>query len=134
MRRHNCKCSVWLLGIPGRKTETLRSVYVTQKSLDPSKFFLVFFDGIITIGLLLFKSEQEAARARAETFFSKMKLHYQRSVTENTLISSQLNSPELLKLTGLPARLIVALSEHSSVEQRYRDGGGQIYPGQHSVC
>lgn len=100
---------------------------MTQKSLDPSQFIVVFY------GLLLSESEQEAARARGETFFSKMKLHYQRSATENTLMSSQLNSPELLKLTGLPAKLIVALYEHSSVEQHYRDSGGQIYPGEHSV-
>uniref|UniRef100_A0A7N6AI84 Kinetochore associated 1 n=1 Tax=Anabas testudineus TaxID=64144 RepID=A0A7N6AI84_ANATE len=45
----------------------------------------------------------------------------------------QLNSPEHLKLTGLPARLIVALYEHSSVEQRYRDSGGQTYPDIHAV-
>lgn len=63
-----------------------------------------------------------------------MKLHYQRCATENTLMSSQLNSPELLKLTGLPARLIVALYEHSSVEERHRDSGAHVYPGEQSVC
>uniref|UniRef100_A0A3Q1IHY5 Uncharacterized protein n=1 Tax=Anabas testudineus TaxID=64144 RepID=A0A3Q1IHY5_ANATE len=68
-----------------------------------------------------------------ETFLSKLKLQFQRSATENTLIASQLNSPEHLKLTGLPARLIVALYEHSSVEQRYRDSGGQTYPDIHAV-
>lgn len=78
-------------------------------------------------------SEQEAARARGETFLSKLKLQFQRSATENTLISSQLNSPELLKLTGLPARLIVALYEHGRLEQYYRDSGGQICPGEHSL-
>ncbi|XP_047447768.1 kinetochore-associated protein 1 [Mugil cephalus] len=71
---------------------------------------------------------EEAARARGETFLSKLKLQFQRSTTENTLIASQLNSPEHLKLTGLPARLIVALYEHSSVEQRCRESGGQNYP------
>ncbi|XP_026199732.1 kinetochore-associated protein 1 isoform X2 [Anabas testudineus] len=76
---------------------------------------------------------EEAARARGETFLSKLKLQFQRSATENTLIASQLNSPEHLKLTGLPARLIVALYEHSSVEQRYRDSGGQTYPDIHAV-
>ncbi|XP_074526957.1 kinetochore-associated protein 1 [Halichoeres trimaculatus] len=75
----------------------------------------------------------EAARARGETFLSKLKLQFQRSATENTLISSQLNSPEHLKLTGLPARLIVALYEHSSVEEHYRDTGGQTYPDIHAV-
>ncbi|KAM6945162.1 kinetochore-associated protein 1 isoform 1-T1 [Lycodopsis pacificus] len=76
---------------------------------------------------------EEAARARGETFLSKLKLQFQRSATENTLITSQLNSPEHLKLTGLPARLIVALYEHSGVEQRYRDSGGQMYPDIHAV-
>ncbi|XP_029367133.1 kinetochore-associated protein 1 isoform X2 [Echeneis naucrates] len=76
---------------------------------------------------------EEAARAKGETFLSKLKLQFQRSATENTLIASQLNSPEHLKLTGLPARLIVALYEHSSVEQRYRDSGGQTYPDIHSA-
>ncbi|XP_059192757.1 kinetochore-associated protein 1 isoform X1 [Centropristis striata] len=76
---------------------------------------------------------EEAARARGETFLSKLKLQFQRSATENTLITSQLNSPEHLKLTGLPARLIVALYEHSSVEQRYRDSGSQTYPDIHAV-
>ncbi|XP_035809725.2 kinetochore-associated protein 1 isoform X1 [Amphiprion ocellaris] len=76
---------------------------------------------------------EEAARARGETFLSKLKLQFQRSATENTLITSQLSSPEHLKLTGLPARLIVALYEHSSVEQRYRESGGQTYPDIHAA-
>ncbi|XP_029296389.1 kinetochore-associated protein 1 isoform X2 [Cottoperca gobio] len=75
----------------------------------------------------------EAARARGETFLSKLKLQFQRSATENTLIASQLNSPEHLKLTGLPARLIVALYEDSSVEQCYRDPGVQVNPDIHAV-
>ncbi|XP_034396520.1 kinetochore-associated protein 1 isoform X2 [Cyclopterus lumpus] len=76
---------------------------------------------------------EEAARARGETFLSKLKLQFQRSATENTLITSQLNSPEHLKLTGLPSRLIVALYEQSGVEQRYREPGGQLYPDIHAV-
>ncbi|XP_036954379.1 kinetochore-associated protein 1 [Acanthopagrus latus] len=76
---------------------------------------------------------EDSARARGEMFLSKLKLQFQRSATENTLITSQLNSPENLKLTGLPARLVVALYEHSSVEQHYRDTGGQTYPDIHAV-
>uniref|UniRef100_A0A3Q2WT44 Kinetochore associated 1 n=1 Tax=Haplochromis burtoni TaxID=8153 RepID=A0A3Q2WT44_HAPBU len=67
------------------------------------------------------------------TFLSKLKLQFQRSATENTLISSQLNSPELMKLSGLPGRLIMALYEHSSVEQRYKESGGQTYPDIHGA-
>ncbi|MEQ2210490.1 hypothetical protein XENOCAPTIV_014401 [Xenoophorus captivus] len=76
----------------------------------------------------------EAARARGETFLSKLKLQFQRSATENMLMSSQLSSPEHLKLTGLPARLIMALYEHSSVEQRYRETLGQSFPGEPVLC
>ncbi|KAG7223406.1 hypothetical protein INR49_015509 [Caranx melampygus] len=74
---------------------------------------------------------EEAARARAETFLSKLNLQFKCSATENTLIASQLNSPEHLKLTRVPTRLIAALYEHSSVEQRYRDG--QIHPDIHTA-
>lgn len=77
--------------------------------------------------------DQEAARARGETFLSKLKLQFQRSATENTLLANQLNSQVHLKLTGLPAKLIVALYEHSSVEQRFRESGGQMYPGEHHL-
>lgn len=85
------------------------------------------------MNVLVSDPEQEAARSRGETFLSKLKLQFQRSATENALINSQLNSPEHLKLSGLPARLILTLYEHSSVEQRYRDSGGQIYPGEHNL-
>ncbi|XP_028269515.1 kinetochore-associated protein 1 [Parambassis ranga] len=76
---------------------------------------------------------EESARVRGETFLSKLKLQFQRSATENTLMASRLNSPEHLKLTGLPARLIVALYEHSSVEQRFTESGGQAYPDIHAA-
>ncbi|KAK7933078.1 hypothetical protein WMY93_003974 [Mugilogobius chulae] len=76
---------------------------------------------------------EELARSRGETFLSKLKVQFQRSATENTLISNQLSSPELLKLSGLPAKLIMSLYEHSSVEQRYRDSGSQDYPDLHTV-
>nr|XP_019956518.1 PREDICTED: kinetochore-associated protein 1 isoform X3 [Paralichthys olivaceus] len=76
---------------------------------------------------------EESARARGETFLTKLKLQFQRSATENTLIANQLNSPEHLKLTGMPARLIVALYEHSSVDLRYKESGGQTYPDIHTV-
>lgn len=92
---------------------------------------LVFFiNKLIFIHSFHPTHEQDTARARGEMFLSKLKLQFQRSATENTLITSQLNSPENLKLTGLPARLVVALYEHSSVEQHYRDTGGQTYPGE----
>lgn len=75
-------------------------------------------------------AEQETSRARAETYLCKLKLQFQRSATENTLMSRQLNSPELMKLTGLPARLIVALYEHSGIEQHFRDAASPTCPGE----
>lgn len=70
------------------------------------------------------------SRARAETYLSKLKLQFQHSATENVLMSRQLNSTELMKLTGQPARLIVALYEHSSIEQHFRDAACQTCPGE----
>lgn len=80
--------------------------------------------------LLCSDHKQEEARAKGEIFRDKLKLQFQCSATENTLIENKLNSPEHLKLCGLPAKLIASLYEHSSVEQRYRDSGGHTYPGE----
>ncbi|XP_068077669.1 kinetochore-associated protein 1 isoform X3 [Danio rerio] len=84
----------------------------------------------------LLKSDtlEESLQARGEALISKLQLQYQRSATENALLSSQLGSPELLKLTGLPGRLIVALFEHSSVLDRMKNPAGQTYPDIHSVA
>ncbi|RXN10649.1 kinetochore-associated 1 isoform X1 [Labeo rohita] len=78
--------------------------------------------------------EQESLQARGEALISKLQLQYQRSATENALLSSQLSSPELLKLTGLPGRLIVALFEHGSVLDRMKNPAGLTYPDIHSVA
>uniref|UniRef100_A0A8C5BA13 Kinetochore associated 1 n=1 Tax=Gadus morhua TaxID=8049 RepID=A0A8C5BA13_GADMO len=77
---------------------------------------------------------EQSARSRGETFLSKLKLQFQRSATENALLGAQLGGQELLKLTGLPAKLIAALYEHPSVAQRYRDSAGDGYPDLHAVC
>ncbi|XP_056314738.1 kinetochore-associated protein 1 [Danio aesculapii] len=84
----------------------------------------------------LLKSDtlEESLQARGEALISKLQLQYQRSATENALLSSQLGSPELIKLTGLPGRLIVALFEHSSVLDRMKNPAGQTYPDIHSVA
>lgn len=75
-------------------------------------------------------AKQEASLARLETYLSKLKLQFQRSATEYALISKQLNSTDLMKLTGLPARLIVALYEHTNIEQHFRDAASQTCPGE----
>ncbi|XP_073716353.1 kinetochore-associated protein 1 isoform X1 [Misgurnus anguillicaudatus] len=77
---------------------------------------------------------EENLKARGEVLTSKLQLQYQRSATENALLSSQLGSTELLKLTGLPGRLIVALFEHSSVVERMKSPAGQTFPDIHSVA
>uniref|UniRef100_A0AAR2LD09 RZZ complex subunit KNTC1/ROD C-terminal domain-containing protein n=1 Tax=Pygocentrus nattereri TaxID=42514 RepID=A0AAR2LD09_PYGNA len=76
----------------------------------------------------------EGLRTRGEMLTSKLQSQYQRSATENALMSFQLDCPELLKLTGLPGRLIVALFEHSSVVESMKSPAGQIYPDIHTVA
>lgn len=73
---------------------------------------------------------EEELRARGEMFVPKLQLQYQRSATENALMTFRLDCPELLKLTGLPGRLVVALFEHSSVVERMKSPAGQTYPGE----
>uniref|UniRef100_A0A3Q2TXU1 Kinetochore associated 1 n=1 Tax=Fundulus heteroclitus TaxID=8078 RepID=A0A3Q2TXU1_FUNHE len=92
-----------------------------------------FLQFCLGLGEMWLKDPNLEERGRGETFVSKLKLQFQRSATENVLISSQLSSPELLKLTGQPARLIVTLYEHSSVEQRYRETAGQTFPDLHAA-
>lgn len=67
---------------------------------------------------------------RGQMFISKLQLQYQRSATENALMTFQLDCPELLKLTGVPGRLIAALFEHSSVVERMKSPAGKTYPGE----
>ncbi|XP_056888450.1 kinetochore-associated protein 1 [Takifugu flavidus] len=122
---HCIQSAEWAAATAHRITQELPPGYEKTQSL---RFCLALGDAWLKDPNL-----EEAARARGETFLSKLKLQFQRSATENALISSQLNSPELLKLTGLPARLIVALYEHSRLEQYYRDSGGQICPDIHAV-
>ncbi|XP_062307937.1 kinetochore-associated protein 1 [Osmerus eperlanus] len=77
---------------------------------------------------------EDSARGRAGTLQSKLRLQFQRSATENALAAGQLSSPEHHKLLGAPARLIAALYEHASVEERFRGTAGQSYPDIHVVC
>ncbi|KAM3610515.1 uncharacterized protein V6R79_005093 [Siganus canaliculatus] len=122
---HCIQSPEWAAATAHKITQELPSGYEKTQSL---RFCLALGDAWLKDPNL-----EEAARARGETFLSKLKLQFQRSATENTLITSQLNSPEHLKLTGLPARLIVALYEHGTVEQHFRDTGAQTYPDIHAV-
>nr|XP_023653527.1 kinetochore-associated protein 1 isoform X2 [Paramormyrops kingsleyae] len=77
---------------------------------------------------------EEDTRVRGETFMEKLKLQYQRSATEAVLISAELQSPELLKLTSMPVRLLEALWEHGSVEQRMQNPTTEACPDLHGVA
>ncbi|MGH0152701.1 UNVERIFIED_CONTAM: hypothetical protein FKN15_023799 [Acipenser sinensis] len=72
---------------------------------------------------------EDKTHAKAEVFLEKLKVQYQRSATENILIAFNLSTPEYLKLTGFPAKLIVSLYEHNSIEQRIQNPTGKDYPG-----
>ncbi|XP_069816967.1 kinetochore-associated protein 1 [Dendropsophus ebraccatus] len=71
---------------------------------------------------------------RAEVLIKKLSVQYQRSATENVLITHKLNGPDFLKQIGKPATLIVSLFEHSSVEERIRNPTGRDYPDIHTVA
>uniref|UniRef100_A0A672YH79 Kinetochore associated 1 n=1 Tax=Sphaeramia orbicularis TaxID=375764 RepID=A0A672YH79_9TELE len=116
---HCIQSPEWAAATAHRITQELPPGYEKTQSL---RFCLALGDAWLKDPNL-----EEAARARGETFLSKLKLQFQRSATENILLANQLNSQVHLKLTGLPAKLIVALYEHSSVEQRFRESGGQTY-------
>ncbi|XP_075033881.1 kinetochore-associated protein 1 [Mixophyes fleayi] len=78
-------------------------------------------------------SPKEDAHERSEVLIKKLSVQYQRSATENVLITHKLNTPELLKQIGKPATLIVSLYEHSSVKQRIQVPTGRDYPDIHTV-
>uniref|UniRef100_A0A8C4TIZ8 Kinetochore associated 1 n=1 Tax=Erpetoichthys calabaricus TaxID=27687 RepID=A0A8C4TIZ8_ERPCA len=71
---------------------------------------------------------------KAQLFLEKIKAQYQRSATENVLIAFKLNTPEYLKLTASPAKLIVSLYEHSSIEKRIRNPTDKDYPDIHAAA
>ncbi|XP_053328174.1 kinetochore-associated protein 1 [Spea bombifrons] len=79
-------------------------------------------------------SPKEEAYERAEVLIKKLSVQYQRSATENILITHKLDTTEFLKLIGKPANLIVSLYEHSSVEKRIRIPTGRDYPDIHSAA
>ncbi|KAG8456065.1 hypothetical protein GDO86_002025 [Hymenochirus boettgeri] len=79
-------------------------------------------------------SPEVDAYDKADVFIKKLSMQYQRSATENVLITHKLNSPEFLKQIGKPANLIVSLYEHSSVEQRIRHPTKRDYPDIHTAA
>ncbi|KAM4810605.1 kinetochore-associated protein 1 [Rhinophrynus dorsalis] len=79
-------------------------------------------------------SPKEEAHERADVLIKKLSMQYQRSATENVLITHKLNTAEFLKQIGKPANLIVSLYEHSSVEQRIRYPTGRDYPDIHAAA
>ncbi|XP_061758400.1 kinetochore-associated protein 1 [Nerophis ophidion] len=121
---HRIQNPEWAVATAHKITQELPPGYGKAQSL---KFCMALGDAWLKNSNL-----DESSRTRGEAFQSKLKLQLQRSATENTLMASQLNSPELLKLTAAPDRLIMALYEHSSVEQRFTDSAGHTYPDIHA--
>ncbi|XP_068100250.1 kinetochore-associated protein 1 [Hyperolius riggenbachi] len=78
-------------------------------------------------------SEAEAHK-KADVLIKKLSVQYQRSATENVLITHKLNTPDLLKQIGKPANLIVSLYEHSSVEERIRNPTVRDHPDIHAAA
>ncbi|KAG9469136.1 hypothetical protein GDO78_021163, partial [Eleutherodactylus coqui] len=79
-------------------------------------------------------SPKEDSYERAEVLIKKLSVQYQRSATENVLITHKLNTPDFLKQIGKPANLIVSLYEHKTVEDRIRIPTGRDYPDIHAVA
>ncbi|XP_028680069.1 kinetochore-associated protein 1 [Erpetoichthys calabaricus] len=77
---------------------------------------------------------EDKTHPKAQLFLEKIKAQYQRSATENVLIAFKLNTPEYLKLTASPAKLIVSLYEHSSIEKRIRNPTDKDYPDIHAAA
>ncbi|KAL7836428.1 hypothetical protein AOLI_G00277120 [Acnodon oligacanthus] len=102
--------------------------------LGAEKTMLLKFSLELVQKLLKSDTLEEGLQTRGEMLTSKLQSQYQRSATENALMSFQLDCPELLKLTGLPGRLIVALFEHSSVVESMKSPAGQIYPDIHTLA
>ncbi|XP_061674025.1 kinetochore-associated protein 1 isoform X2 [Syngnathoides biaculeatus] len=75
----------------------------------------------------------DVTQTRVKAFLCKGQLQLLRSATENALMNNRLNTPEHIKLSSTPEKLIMALYEHSSVEQRFRDSAGYTYPDIHAV-
>nr|XP_057927381.1 kinetochore-associated protein 1 [Doryrhamphus excisus] len=122
---HNIQNPEWAAATAHKITQELPPGYEKAQSL---KFCMALGDAWVKDPNL-----DEESRTRGGAFLSKLKLQLQRSATESTLMASQLNSPELLKLTAAPDKLITALYEHSSVDQRFRDSAGPTYPDIHAV-
>ncbi|XP_054630813.1 kinetochore-associated protein 1 isoform X2 [Dunckerocampus dactyliophorus] len=122
---HNIQNPEWAAATAHKITQELPPGYEKAQSL---KFCMALGDAWLKDPNL-----DKESRTRGEAFLSKLKMQLQRSATESTLMASLLNSPELLKLTSAPGRLITALYEHSSVEQRFRDSAGRTYPDIHAV-
>ncbi|KAM4707895.1 kinetochore-associated protein 1 [Discoglossus pictus] len=79
-------------------------------------------------------SPKDEAHEKAEVLIKKLSVQYQRSATENVLITHKLNTPEFLKQIGKPANLVVSLYEHDSVEQRIRNPTGRDYADIHTAA
>ncbi|NXN24364.1 KNTC1 protein, partial [Nycticryphes semicollaris] len=77
---------------------------------------------------------KDESHEKAEVLQKKLYLQYQRSATENVLITHNLNTGEHLKYIGKPANLIFLLYEHHSIDQRIQNPTGRDYPDIHMAA
>ncbi|XP_075754796.1 kinetochore-associated protein 1 isoform X3 [Pelodiscus sinensis] len=82
---------------------------------------------------LMNTTTKEESHDKAEVLLRKLRMQYQRSATETVLIAHKLNTADHLKLTGMPADLVVLLYEHSSINQRIQNPTGRDYPDIHAA-
>ncbi|NXJ60489.1 KNTC1 protein, partial [Rostratula benghalensis] len=79
-------------------------------------------------------TDKDDSHEKAEVLQKKLYLQYQRSATENVLITHNLNTGEHLKYIGKPANLIILLYEHHSIDQRIQNPTGRDYPDIHMAA
>ncbi|XP_043924844.1 kinetochore-associated protein 1 [Protopterus annectens] len=79
-------------------------------------------------------SPQDEGREKADYFLKKVTMQYEMSATEYALAKYNLNSPDYLKLINSPAKLIVCLFQHNSIEQRIKHPTGRDYPDIHAAA
>ncbi|XP_064025112.1 kinetochore-associated protein 1 [Pogoniulus pusillus] len=77
---------------------------------------------------------EDDSHGKAEVLQKKLYMQYQRSATENVLITHNLNTGEHLKFIGKPANLILLLYEHPSIDQRIQNPTGRDYPDIHTAA
>ncbi|XP_077164677.1 kinetochore-associated protein 1 isoform X2 [Paroedura picta] len=80
------------------------------------------------------KDVQEDSREKARLFLQKTQVEYRKRATEAVLMAHKLNSEELWKLTGKPARLVVLLYQQGTIMERFQNPADNHYPDVHAAA